>query len=83
MGKLVGYKYLHSKKTDKDFCVAVVLSEFSKNEKESGSVGQKVEELFMPDDLYNFLKPEHIGKEFVPSYEISNGRAYLVGVTVK
>lgn len=84
MGKLIGYKYIHSKKSDKDFCVATVLSELSEREKHDGKAfGQKSEDIFMPDDLFNYLKPEHIGKEFVPEYSISNGRAFLVNVTIK
>ena len=37
----------------------------------------------MPEEQYDFLKPEHIGKEVKLDYELSGGRAYLVNVTVK
>lgn len=82
MTKLLGYKRFTSKKNGKEFCVACVVQDFSDREKENGSVGQKVDEIFMPENQYNLLKPEHIGKELVLDYELSGGRAYLVNVSI-
>ena len=79
MSKLVGFKRFKSKKGD-DFCVANVVSDYSVNA--VGCFGQKVEEIFLPDDLYDYLQPEHIGKEIRLDYEINGNRAYLKGVKV-
>ena len=76
MSKLVGYRRFTSKKNGKDYCVAEI-------ETASGAVGCKTEQIFMPEEQYDFLKPEHIGKDVKLDYELSGGRAYLVNVTVK
>lgn len=81
--KLVGYKKITSKKSGKHFCVASVLSDLSPREKEQGAVGQKVEEIFLPEEQIDFLKPADIGKEFFVNYNISGGRAYVSDVSVK
>lgn len=80
--KLVGYRNIKTKK-GAELTLATVLSDFSERDKSSGAVGQKVEELFLPENLTDTLKPENIGKEFVPAYEVSNGRAYLVSYAIK
>lgn len=82
MTKLVGYKKITSKKSGKDFCVASVVQDVSEREKENGFVGQKVDEIFLPESQLDLLKPSDIGKELLLDYELSGGRAYLVNVTV-
>lgn len=83
MTKLVGYKKITSKKSGKRFCVASVLQDVSDREKENGFIGQKVDELFLPESQVDYLKPSDIGKELMLDYELSGGRAFLVSVAVK
>lgn len=83
MTKLVGYKKITSKKSGKEFCVASVVQDVSEREKENGFIGQKVDELFLPESQLNLLKPSDIGKELSLDYELSGSRAYLVNVAVK
>lgn len=83
MTKLVGYKKITSKKSGKEFCVASVVQDVSEREKENGFIGQKVDEIFLPEVQLDLLKPSDIGKELLLDYELSGGRAYLVNVAVK
>ena len=83
MSKLVGYRRFTSKKNGKDYCAAEVETPFSTRETSAGAVGCKTEQIFMPEDQYDLLKPADIGKEIKLDYELSGGRAYLVNVTVK
>ena len=82
MSTLVGYKRFNSKDGKKRYCVAEVVSEFSKHEISTGSVGSKAEEVFLPEDKVDYLNPSHIGKEIKFEYELSGGRAYIVDVSV-
>lgn len=81
MTKLVGYRKFTSK-NGKEYCVAEVVSDITEREANRGFVGQKVEELFMPEDQVDIFKPTDIGKEIETTYELSGGRAYLVKVSV-
>ena len=83
MAKLLGYRRFTSKKNGKDYCVAEIETPFSTRETAAGAVGSKTEQVFMPEDQYDFLKPDHVGKEIKLDYELSGGRAYLVNVTIK
>ena len=83
MTKLVGYKKITSKKSGKEFCVASVVQDVSDREKENGFIGQKVDEIFLPEAQLDLFKLSDIGKELVLDYELSGGRAYLVNVAVK
>lgn len=76
---LVGFKRFKSKKGD-DFCVANVMTEYPKSA--VGCCGSKVEEIFVPDELYDYLQPEHIGRELKLDYDISGNRAYLTSLKV-
>lgn len=82
MTKLVGFKKFVSKKNGKEYCVANVVRDYEQREISNGCIGQKVEEIFLPEEKTNYLRPEHIGKELQFSYEISAGRAYIVDVEV-
>ena len=82
MTKLVGYRKFASTKNGKEDCVAQVVSDVTEREANRGFVGQKVEELFLPEDQIDVLKPEDIGKGIETTYELSGGRAYLVKVSV-
>lgn len=75
-GKLLGYKRFKSK-AGKECCVAVVVSEYSQRDMERGCVGSGANEIFLPEEQYNYLTAKDIGKPVKLTYEISNGRAYL------
>lgn len=82
MVKLVGYRRFTSKK-GVETCIASVIQDANDRDKASGFVGQKVDEIFIPAEQVDDLKPEHIGKELVMSYDMSGGRPYLTRVAVK
>lgn len=82
MCRLVGYKRFTSKK-GKEYCVANVVSQYSQRDEERGCVGEKTEEIFLPDNCLKLLKPEDVGCELDMTYEYSGGRAYLVDVAVR
>lgn len=75
--KLVGFKRFKAK-NGKEYCVANVLSDYTDADK--NCVGQKVEELFLPDDFVNYLNSKMIGHDLEVSYQINNNRAFLTGV---
>lgn len=80
--KIVGFKRFTSK-AGKDFCVANVVTPYTDREKERNNCnGNKVQEVFLPDELYNYLGESDIGKECRLDYELSGNRAYLVGFSV-
>ena len=83
MSKLVGYRRFTSKKNGKDYCVAEVETPFSTRETSAGAVGCKTEQIFMPEDQYDLLKPADIGKEITFDYEFSGNLAYVVHATLK
>lgn len=76
MGKLIGYRRFSSKK-GQPFCVALIQEECSQRENERGVFGSRVDEVFLPEDMVDFLEPKHIGHDVKLGYTISNGRAYL------
>lgn len=82
MMKVLGYRNVKTKKGN-ELTLVTVISDLTEREKAMGAVGQKSEDIFLPEDKLNSLKPEHIGKEFVPSYEISGGKAYLKDFAIK
>lgn len=81
MTRLVGYRNIKTKKGE-EFTLAGIVQDLSDREKANGAVGQKVDDIWLPKDQYNMLKPEDIGKELKLDYELSGGRAYLVNVSV-
>lgn len=80
--RLMGYHRFTSKK-NKECCVASVLKDLTPRDQAYGYVGQKTDEIFMPDSQLDLLKPEDIGKELILDYDMSDGRAFLYNVTVK
>lgn len=82
MTKLMGYKRFTGK-NGKAYCVAEVVMDGTERDIQNGLVGQKVQEVFLPENKYDFFKPEHVGKELRFDYELSGGRAYVVDVSVK
>ena len=83
MGKvyLLGVKKFTSKGGRK--CeVMTVRSDYNSRMLAEGCFGSKVEELFVPDGMQGLLKPEDIGKEVSIDYEVSGGRAFMIGFRV-
>lgn len=83
MKKLVGFYNGISKKSGKAFTIAYLLCDLSTKEIENGSFGQKVEECFLPMQQAGDLTSKDIGHEVSLSYEVNNGRAFLVDFVVK
>lgn len=76
--KLLGVSKFLSKKGDA--CEVIIVSkQFSDRQKNAGSFGDCVEEIFLPDSLKGVLQPADIGKMFVLEYSVSSGRAYFEG----
>lgn len=81
MSTLVGFKHFTSKK-GVSYCVANVVSSYNDREIQNDCVGSKVEEVFLPEEQKDYLKPSDIGKKVNLDYEISGGRAYLLRLEV-
>ena len=75
MDKLIGYRRFTGK-NGKSYCVANVTSDFSPRDVENGAAGLAVKEVFLPDNLLDYLKPADL------EYEITGSRAFLVGFSV-
>lgn len=81
--KLMGFKKFLSKDKKKEYEVIIVQNEYSQRENDYGSFGSYAEEIFLPDSLKGLVQQQDIGKEFLPVYEVSNGKAYLVDYKLK
>lgn len=80
--KLIGFKRFEDKK-QKKYCIAYVGMSFSRDRVDEGSAGGfEVDSLFMPDDQYDYLQKEDVGKEVNTDYDIVGRRAYLRKLTV-
>ena len=80
--KVVGYREFQSKKGNK--CrMLTVMSPYTDREKEKGSVGNRTEDIFLPDDCDLTITEADIGKEVVVDYSIVGGRAFVNGVVLK
>lgn len=75
-GKLIGYHRFTSKK-NKNFCVATIVVPCTERELANDYVGSKTEDVFLPDNLYDLLKPKDIGKDVEIDYAIVGGRAFV------
>lgn len=82
MMKLVGYRKGISKKGSA-YCMMNILTDPSEMDRSNGQIGQKTEEIFLPSDLVDMLKPSDVGHEVICDYSISGGRAFLDNVTIK
>lgn len=82
MMKLVGYRRGTSKKGSV-YCMMNILTDSSDVDRSNGQVGQKTEEIFLPSNLVDMLKPSDIGHEVICDYFVSGGRAFLDNVTIK
>lgn len=79
---LVGFRNFTAKKNNKNYTVAYLLSDASAADVNSGVVGQKSEEVFLPENLTGMFKDTDIGKQIDLTYEINGHRAYLSGVNI-
>ena len=79
---LLGYQKGVSKKTGKPYCRFYVSSDLTGFDKESGFVGVKVEEKFLPADQVDLFNPSCIGKELHLDYALSGNYAFLTNVSV-
>lgn len=79
---LVGFKRFKSK-TGVDCCVMYLVTAPTERERQSGVVGDRVQEVFCPSEQVNLLTANDIGKDVELNYSISNGKAFLTGITVK
>ena len=82
MMKLVGYRKGTSKKGI-PYCMMNILTDAAEIDRSNGQIGQKTEEIFLPSDLVDLLKPSDIGHEVICDYSVSGGRAFLDNVTIK
>lgn len=78
---LVGFKKFTSKK-GQPLCIAIISYPFTAKEVENGCVGLNVDQIFLPQEQYNYLLPGDIGKPVTTQYDIVGGRAYLRELTV-
>lgn len=77
--KLIGFKKFIGK-NGTNYCVANVLSNYSQYEK--NCVGQKVEEIFLPEGCENILTEKSIGKAVNIGYIVSGNRAYVESFSI-
>lgn len=83
MAQLIGYYNFTSKKGTPCY-VATVVKEYTQKQKaDFGRVGFYSENVFLPVDLYNKLKPSDVNKEVTIGYEVNNGYASVVDFVVK
>lgn len=78
MYKLLGIGKLTSK-AGKLFTIFHVSSPFAQRDLLKGCVGDKVEAIFLPDELVAFVDYSMVGKDIELDFEVNNGKAYLCG----
>lgn len=77
--QLLGYRNFVSK-ANKPLTVVVVGNDCTPEDNTAGRFGLRTTEFFLPDDRVGTLKPDCLGMEFVPEYEINGfGRPSLCG----
>lgn len=79
---LLGVKKFVSKSGDR-YEIMTLASDPSDDEYLNGSFGKLTEEIFVPAPMHNRLSVDDIGKEIVLDYEVTRGRAKLIGFQVK
>ncbi len=78
---LVGFKRFKSKKGN-PVCLAIIASQFTARDNERGSYGTDMESVFLPQEQYDYLVVDDIGKPVTTQYDIVGGRAYLCELVV-
>lgn len=79
---LLGYRRFKSK-AGRDCCMMNISTPCTERDNQRGAYGVNVENVFVPDDYYNYLEPGDVGKPITLNYDIVNGRAYLIYMEVK
>lgn len=80
--KLVGYHTFKSR-DGVVYYVVDVIAPVTSMDKSRGYFGpEKVESIFITEELWNRLSLELIGRILLCTFEVSNGRAYLVNFEV-
>lgn len=82
--QVLGYKDFQRKSDGKEMTVVTAISACTPADNARGQFGNKATDFFMPDEYVGSLKPDCIGKEFVPEYGINGfGRPTLIGFALK
>lgn len=80
--KILGYRKFTSK-SNIACCIVQCLTEYNDSEKSRGAVGQKVEEVWVPDAFQNLISPAAVGKNLNVSYGIGSDRkAYVTDLSI-
>lgn len=74
---LLGIKHFFSNKKQTDYYVLQLSSEFNDREKENGCTGCRVEERFVPQNLYGKVSSLTVGKPIEMSFSVVGSNAYL------
>ncbi len=82
MTKLVGIANFTSKKGNPCYTITV-LTDCNERDKDAGRFGQKAETIFLDEKLAQKVKPSDCGKQIILDYEVTAGRAYVVGLALK
>ena len=79
---IIGYRKFKSKKGD-EFCIVQASEPYSRREEQYGACGEKVEDIFIPQDFHNLIDEFCIGKTLVLTYTIQGGKAYIESVEIQ
>lgn len=82
MGQIIGYSKFKSK-TGKDCCVVLNMIPCTPRDNEFGRGGNKVEEVFVPENQHSQINDKVIGHEIEVLRDFYNGRVYVNGVVIK
>ena len=80
--ELIGVRHFKSSKNGKEFYILLVAKEFSSRESGNGCIGRNMEEIWVPEDLYDKVSVLQIGKPVKFSYEINGRNAYVTDFEV-
>lgn len=82
--QVLGYRDFKRKSDDKPMTIVTAFSSCTPVDNSRGSYGMKATDFFLPDEMVGTLKPDCVGKEFVPEYGLNGfGKPTLVGCTFK
>lgn len=82
VSKVIGYREFQSKKGG--LCrLLTLMSPYDEEEKERGAVGNRTEEIFLPDKCDLRITEANIGQTAVVEYRVIGGRAYVQNVVLK
>lgn len=82
VSNVVGYREFNSKKGNK--CrVLTLMSPYSDRDKEKGCIGNRVEDVFIPETCDLQITEASIGQIAVVEYSIFGGRAFVNNIILK